>query len=183
MVAEAALKARLRQRVASTVDCFRDSAALLDFVDAVFQAPLTEAAAQDPAAWRVAVGDKLLVSRTTLREATQRLYAGLVALQAARIVERIAGTIEPVEPVVQHAMDRLQSACTYTLEAYESVEWCRAHLSSAAALLGGIGQAHGIPNAGALIDRERQYAYRDLHQAWERTVDALDEVVVALQML
>jgi hypothetical protein len=83
-------------------------------------------------------------------------------------VARIAGTIEPPETVVQGAMGKLQSACT---EAYEAVEWCLDHLSSAAYLLDTIGQAHGVLNAGVLIDWESQHAYRDLKQTMERHLD------------
>jgi hypothetical protein len=92
-------------------------------------------------------------------------------MQAARIVARITGTIEPPEPVVQGAMGRLQSACTYTLEG----------LSSTAALLDATGQAHGFLNAGVLINRERQHAYRNLMQAMERHLDTWVQVTGALQ--
>jgi hypothetical protein len=189
-MADAAWKARFRQRVVTAVDCFLAADQVLELADPVLHAQVdvvAAAAALDPAATAAIERRRLKLSLDSLSRVMQSLDSAVVYLQGARILARVGGYIdhrqhqaaaEP-EPVVQDVIGRLKTACTVAMDAYEVFDSCCGHLSTAIALL----DATGILNAGVLVEQERQIVAPALRYAIGRHREARDQASAARQML
>ncbi|KAM0834605.1 hypothetical protein ACQ4PT_063474 [Festuca glaucescens] len=160
-MADAAWKARFRQRVVTAVDCFLAADQVLELADPIFHGQVdvvAAAAALDPAA-------------TTAIE-RRRLKLSLDSLG------RHQAEVEP-EPVVEGVIARLKTACTVAMDSYEVFDSCCGHLSTAIALL----DATGILNAGVLVEQERQIVAPALRYAIGRHREARDQASAPRQML